>query len=244
MTSSIFNQPWINRKVKQLSRRKKLSFRKVRATRDPADFRLYQKLKKTTISACKSANNHYISNMISPESTSNSKKFWSFINSKECKRQCSVLDKGLSLKQLYWRMKAHQKFLSILEPQGSVLGPLLFFLYINDLPENIHSQVRLFADDTAIYITINNHSDTDTLQQDHDTLQTWERLWNNDSNPSKCQVLHISKSRHPAQHMCMMHGQALEAIDHGKYLDVDISKDLSWNTYINRISTNANRTEL
>ena len=127
-------------------------------------------------------------------------------------------------------------------PQGSVLGPLLFLLYINDLPENIHSQVRLFADDTAIYITINNQSDSDILQQDLDTLQTWERLWDMDFNPSKCQVLHISKSRHPAQHIYMLHGQVLEAMDHAKYLGVDISKDLSWNTHINRISTNANRT--
>ena len=85
-------------------------------------------------------------------------------------------------------------------------------LYINDLPENIHSQVRLFADDTAIYNTINNHSDSDTLQQELDTLQTWERLWDMDFNPSKCQVLHISKSRHPAQHIYM----ALEAMDHAK----------------------------
>ena len=127
-------------------------------------------------------------------------------------------------------------------PQGSVLGPLLFLLYINDLPENIHSQVRLFAHDTAIYITINNHSDSVTLQQDIDTLQTWECLWDMDFNPSKCQVLHISKSRHPAQHIYMLHGQVLEAMDHAKYLGVDISKDLSWNTHINRISTNANRT--
>ena len=71
-------------------------------------------------------------------------------------------------------------------PQGSVLGPLLFLLYINDLPENIHSQARLSADDTAIYITINNHSDSDTLQQDLDTLHTWERLWDMDFNPSTC----------------------------------------------------------
>ena len=90
-----------------------------------------------------------------------------------------------------------------------MLGPLLFLLYINDLPENIHSQVRLFADDTAIYIIINNHSNSDTLQQDLDTLQTWEHLWEMDFNPSKCQLLHISKSRHPAQHIhvYMLHGQ-------------------------------------
>ena len=108
-----------------------------------------------------------------------------------------------------------------------MLGPLLFLLYINDLPENIHSQVRFFADDTAIYITINNHSDSDTVQQDIDTLQTWERLWDMDFNPSKCQVLHISKSRHPVQHIYMLHGQVPEASDHAKYLGVDISKDLS-----------------
>ena len=55
-------------------------------------------------------------------------------------------------------------------------------------------------------------------------------------NPSKGKVLHISKSRHPAQHIYMLHGQALEAMDHAKYLGMDISKDLSWNTHINRIS--------
>ena len=91
-------------------------------------------------------------------------------------------------------------------------------------------------------ISLNNHFDSNTLQQDLDTLQTWERLWDMDFNLSKCQVLHISKSRHPAQHIYMLHGQVLEAMDHAKYLGVDISKDLSWNTQINRISTNANRT--
>ena len=79
-------------------------------------------------------------------------------------------------------------------PQGSVLGPLLFLLYINDLPQNIQSQVRLFADDTSVYSTVNSLEDVTTLQADLDTLQEWERTWDMEFYPSKCQVLHITRS--------------------------------------------------
>ena len=74
-------------------------------------------------------------------------------------------------------------------PQGSVLGPL-FLLYINDLPQNIQAQVRLFADDTAVYLTVGSSDDRDTLQADLNTLQEWELAWDMEFNPSKCQEHH------------------------------------------------------
>ena len=58
-------------------------------------------------------------------------------------------------------------------PQGSVLGPILFVLYINDLPENIVSNVYIFADDTKVFKTINHPDDQHTLQNDLDYLTSW-----------------------------------------------------------------------
>ena len=112
-------------------------------------------------------------------------------------------------------------------PQGSVLGPLLFLLYINDLPENIQSQVRLFADDTAVYLTVTNMQDSQVLQSDLESLQHWERTWDKEFNPGKCQVIHITRSKSPVKSRYFMHNQELESVDAAKYLGVTISKDLS-----------------
>ena len=127
-------------------------------------------------------------------------------------------------------------------PQGSVLGPHLFLVYINDLPEYIQSQVRLFADDTAVYLTVRNQNNSRILQNDLNTLQEWERTWDMEFNPSKCQVLHIGRTRHLIHSQYTLHGGILESVDSARYLGVSISKDLTWNAHINDIVTKVNQT--
>jgi hypothetical protein len=78
-------------------------------------------------------------------------------------------------------------------PQGFVLEPLLFLVYVNDLPQSLTSKVRLFADETAIYLTISSTSQSEILQNDLNTHEHWSREWDMEFNPSKCQVLYKSK---------------------------------------------------
>ena len=82
-------------------------------------------------------------------------------------------------------------------PQGSVLGPILFLAYINDLPEQVRSRVRLFADDTAMYLCISSLSEANILQEDLLKLEKWEKDWDMNFNPAKCQVLHVTRFKTP-----------------------------------------------
>ena len=84
-------------------------------------------------------------------------------------------------------------------PQGTVLGPLLFLVYINDLPECVTSTPRLFADDSALYRVIDSTEDAKALQDDLDRLQAWEAKWSMEFNPDKCEVIRITNKRRVIQ---------------------------------------------
>ena len=117
-------------------------------------------------------------------------------------------------------------------PQGSVLGPILFLTYINDLPEQVRSRVWLFADDTAMYLALDKHADSEILQKDLEILENWEKLWDMSFNPSKCQVLHVTRRKAHLQTKYHLHGCVLESVPSAKYLGVTISEDLKWSEHI------------
>ena len=126
-------------------------------------------------------------------------------------------------------------------PQGSVLGPLLFLLFVNDLPEYVspNTKVRLFADDCMLYRDIKTEADATQLQEDLTSLERWEKDWLMDFNPKKCQVLHVSKKKKPITFRYTIHDHTLDSPDSAKYLGVHLAKDLSWNQHANAVAKKA-----
>ena len=76
-------------------------------------------------------------------------------------------------------------------PQGSVLGPILFLIYINDLEDDISSKVLKFADDTKVFRKVTNDTDKQSLQDDLDKLVKWSEKWQMLLNFWKCKCIHI-----------------------------------------------------
>ena len=126
-------------------------------------------------------------------------------------------------------------------PQGSVIGPALFLLYINDITANIQSKMRLFADDSVIYREIHTENDISILQQDLQTLSDWSVKWHMAFNVKKCASLTITRKRTPIQHNYKIANETIPRADKYKYLGVTITKDLRWNTHCQLI-LKANKT--
>ena len=109
-------------------------------------------------------------------------------------------------------------------PQGSVLGPLLFIMYINDLDSGITSRISKFADDTKIGRVINSNDDCINLQKDLDLLHKWSEDWQMEFNVNKCKVLSVGKTIADAQYL--LNNNVISKSDCEKDLGVIVSKDL------------------
>ena len=127
-------------------------------------------------------------------------------------------------------------------PQGSVIGSILFLVYINrnDLPAKLQSKVRLFADDTFVYLAVTNETDAAILQKDLKLLEEWEHRSQMSFHLDKCHVLQVTWCRNPLTHDYILHNQILKGKDAVKYLGVTVHHKLSWNEHICFIVKKAN----
>ena len=129
-------------------------------------------------------------------------------------------------------------------PQGTVLGPILFIIYMNDVAENIkHSTIRLFADDIILYKEIMSEIDVQKLQEDLKSLEVWENTWLLKFSIPKCHVLKITRSiKYKITTSYYLHGTPLEIVENSKYLGITIQSVLKWSKHIHNITTKASCT--
>ena len=123
-------------------------------------------------------------------------------------------------------------------PQGSVLGPLLFLIYMNDITSITHCNIKLFADDTSLYIEFDNNDDaTDLLDHDLQNMQNWADQWLVKFCPSKSKLMTCTyKTKDPA--IIQFNNEALENVKNHKHLGLMLSSDLSWTSHVQSLIQN------
>jgi len=153
-----------------------------------------------------------------------------FINSFLCDRYQLVTTNNI------FSQPAHVKFGV---PQGTILGPILFSIYINDLPLHIESPCELFADDTTIHNSDKNiETLLSTLQSDIKRLEEWTELNHMSLHPKKSKFMIIT-TRQKRQTLNLtsttlkLCDNNLEEVDHHKLLGLRVDNNLNWNEHIN-----------
>ena len=133
-------------------------------------------------------------------------------------------------------------------PQGTVMGPLLFLLFINDMPSvlNPSTSCKLFADDCLIYRSISSLRDQVIFQNDLNVLHSWGETWGLRFNSSKCTVMHMARCKSPPVRFYNLGGVTLSSVSEAKYLGVTLSNNYGtrssqWKAHITGITSKANQ---
>ena len=124
-------------------------------------------------------------------------------------------------------------------PQGSVLGPTLFVIFINDMPNAIKNSCMLFADDAKLYRTIQTKEDASSLQEDIDSLVRWSLNWQLPFNMEKCKIMRIGNDKNPQTYY--MNEQPLDYVKEEKDLGVVVDNRLKFHKHAASAVKQANK---
>ena len=120
--------------------------------------------------------------------------------------------------------------------QGFVLGPLLFLVFINDLPNIVKSDIRLFADDTSLYIITDDIQESaKKLNIDLQEINKWAKKWLVNFNPTKTESLLITTKKYSSIPPLVFDGKIVTEVNSHKHLGIIITTDLTWTAHIDAI---------
>ena len=125
-------------------------------------------------------------------------------------------------------------------PQGSVIGPLLFLIFINDLKEGIQSKLSIFADDTKIMHIVDTEEEIKELEEDLRKLQKWSEMNDMKFNTDKCSVMHCGTNNRKTQYK--LYGKILRDTNSEKDLGVIVDKDMKFKSQVAAQTKKANNT--
>lgn len=124
-------------------------------------------------------------------------------------------------------------------PQGSVLGPILFLIFINDIGEGVSSDLLVFTNYTKLYRTSLKQEDQELLQQDITKLHTWSKTWQMEFNITKCNVIHFGSKNVGTPYF--MDGVKIPQSTSIKDLGVFIQGNGKWESQIKEVTSKCNR---
>lgn len=125
-------------------------------------------------------------------------------------------------------------------PQGSVIGPLLFLIYVHDMPEHRRTNLTIFADDTSIRCTSKNHRLAAKWIQEHlDDLTQYFEKWKIRLNPQKCEAIHFTKTSNGYDLRLEINGHPIPTVKKVKYLGVMLQTNMKHSEHINLVKKKA-----
>ena len=136
------------------------------------------------------------------------------------------------------------KFIRASVPQGSILGPLLFLVFINDIVDDIGTNICLFADDTSLCQSVDRrHPELafNILNRDLKKLVKWANLWHITFNPDKTEYVIFSNRHLPSYPSLYMGNQSLHRTSNHKHLGLTLDENMNWNEHITNTTTKANK---